>query len=91
MLDEMKKDGKNAILFVIRCFILLNYVDFSACYLDFAVADREKRVISAHLDVLACEEFRAALPDDNTAWLGDFARIQLDTPVFRIAVSTVSC
>jgi hypothetical protein len=69
----------------------LDDVDFSARYLDFAVAYGEKCVIPAHLDVFAGEKFRAALPDDNSAWLGDFARIQLDTPVFRVTVSTVSC
>jgi hypothetical protein len=65
-----------AILFLL-CDVLfyLNDVDFSAGYLDLAVADREQSVIPAHLDVFAGEKFRAALPDDNTAWLGDFARI----------------
>jgi hypothetical protein len=70
---------------------VLNDVYFSACDLYCAVADCEKSEIPAHLDILACEEFRAALPDDNSAWLGDFACVQLDTTVFRIAVSTVSC
>ena len=62
-----------------------------ARYLDFAFADCEKCIIPAHLDILAREELRAALPDDDTACLGYFACIQLDAPIFRVTVSAVSC
>ena len=88
----MKKDGRNAILLYFVVFLTyLNDVDSSACYLDGAFADREKRVISAHLDIFTRKEFRAALPDNNTARFGDLARIEFHTPVFRVAVSAVSC
>jgi hypothetical protein len=69
----------------------LDDVDFSPCYLDFAIADREKRVVSAHLDVLAGKKLCAALSDNDAAGFSDLSRIQLNTTVFRIAVSAVSC
>jgi hypothetical protein len=69
----------------------LDDVDFSARELNLAVADCEKGEIPAHLDVLAGEKFGSALPNDDTACLGDFTGIQLNASVFRIAVSAVSC
>ena len=66
-------------------------VDFSACEPDDAWAGCEKCVIPAHLDVFAGEEFGSALADDDAACFYEFAGIQLNAPVFGIAVSAVSC
>jgi hypothetical protein len=76
---------------MLTIFSFLDYVDFSALELDFAGACREKRKISSHFDVLAGEEFRSALPNDDTADLGLFARVQLNASVFRVTVSAVPC
>jgi hypothetical protein len=68
----------------------LDDIDFSTRELDLAVADCEKSKVPAHLDVFAGKKFGSALPNDDTARLGDFTGIQLNTSVFRIAVSAVS-
>jgi hypothetical protein len=72
-------------------FYALDDVDFSAEELDSAWAGGEKGIVPAHIDVLAGEEFGAALANDYTAGLYDLSGIQLNASVFGITVSAVSC
>ena len=58
--------------------------------LDCAVRGGEQRKVLAYTDILACKEFRSALPHDYRAGLYGLAGKHLYSPVFRIAVSAVS-
>jgi hypothetical protein len=64
-------------------------VDFSALELHLSFRGGEQRVVSAHTDVVAGEEFRPTLPDDDCAGFGYLAPVQFYTSVLRITVSAV--
>ena len=65
-------------------------VDFSALKLHLSIRGGEQRIIPAHADIGAGEEFRPALPYDDCAGFGYLAPIQFYTSVLRITVSAIS-
>ena len=69
----------------------LNHVDFSPEELNRAVGGGKECEVPAHTDVAACEEFCAALTDDNRPGLCDLAGVQLNASVFGVTVSAVPC
>ena len=63
---------------------------FSALKMHLSVRCGEKRIVSAHADIVAGKEFRAALADDNRAGRSLLAGVKLDAAILRVTVSTVS-
>ena len=65
-------------------------VDFSALEAYLSICGGEQRIVPAHTDVIAGEEFRPALSYDNRPGFGHLAAVQFHTPVLGITVSAVS-
>ena len=67
----------------------LNYVNFSALETDGAVGGGKQGVIPAHSNVMAGEEFRSALANNNRAVLGSLAAVKLYATELWVAVPAV--
>jgi hypothetical protein len=68
----------------------LDDVDAPALELDRSLGLGEERVVAAHADIVAGNEFRAALTDENRTGLGRLPCVQLHPPKLGIAIPTVA-
>ena len=68
----------------------LDDMDLSAIELHFPRDLGKQRVIPAHADVGAGEEFRAALANDYSAWLSGLTTVEFYPSILGIAVSAVT-
>jgi hypothetical protein len=69
--------------------VLSDDVDLAALETNLAVRGGEQRIVPAHTDVRAGEEFRAALPDDDRSGLDGLAAKQFHASVLGVAISSV--
>lgn len=70
--------------------LLCHNVDPAAGELNGSVRHRKQGIITSHADVKAGFELRTTLSDDNRPGLSGLSAVQLNTPIFRVAVATVS-
>jgi len=64
-------------------------MDFSALEAHLSICGGEQRIIPAHTDVAAREEFRSTLPDNDGASLYYLAAKQLYASILGVAISAV--